>query len=111
MACPNCKMSLGWAQAECKDPGVSWYKPTEQVVRCKYCGARFNAEPKNLSAVIVCLVLAGFVYLEQGLLGWGKWVIGMLLGLAILLSVLSANRPYERIDESNELVRRRSGKL
>jgi len=98
MACPNCKMSVGWAQVEYKDSGVPWYKPTEQVVRCRYCGVRFRAEPKNLSLVILCLILAGLVYLEQGLIGCGKWVIGMLLGVVIFLGILESNRPYERIE-------------
>ena len=93
-------MSLGWARVEYKDPGVPWYKATEQVVRCKYCGVRFKAEPKkkHLSLFISSVVLASLVYLEQGFVGWGKWVIGLLLGVVVFLSILEANRPYERID-------------
>ena len=93
-------MSLGWAQVEYEDPGVPWYKPTEQVIRCRYCSVRFRAEPKkeHLSLVILCLGLTSFVYLEQGFVGWGGWVIGMLLGIVIFLSILGAMRPYERIE-------------
>jgi uncharacterized protein YbaR (Trm112 family) len=100
MACPNCKMSLGWAQVEYKDAGVPWYKPTEQVVRCKYCGVRFNAEPKkkHLNLVILSLMLASLVYLEQGFVGWGKWAIGILLCVIVFLGILETNRPYERIE-------------
>ena len=100
MACPNCKMSLGWAQADYEDSEVPWYKPAEQVVRCKYCGVRFKAEPKkkHLSLITLSLVLAGLVYIEQGFVEWGKWVIGMLLGVAVFLSILEANRPFVRID-------------
>jgi len=93
-------MSLGWAQVEYKDPGVPWYEPAEQVVRCKYCGVRFKAEPgrMHLSLVTLSLALAVFVYFEQGFVGWGKWVIGILLGVVVYLSILEADRPYVRIE-------------
>lgn len=71
-SCPNCKKSLGWAQAEYKDPGVPWYKPAEQVVRCKYCGARYKADQKNLPLVLLNLTIASFVYFEQGFETWGN---------------------------------------
>lgn len=98
MACPNCKMSLGWAQAEYEDPDVPWYKPTEQVVRCKYCGVRFKAEPKYFTLSIWCLVLAAMVFTSKGFVDWGKWVIGLIVIIAVFLTILDATRPYMRID-------------
>jgi hypothetical protein len=98
IACPNCKVSLGWATPEYEDTDTPWYKPTKHVIRCKYCGARFKAEPKYLSYVTSILVLASVVYLQQGFAGWGKWVIGILLGIVLILGILEFNRPYERID-------------
>lgn len=64
------------------------------------CGVRFRAEPKKryMSFVVLSLVLTGKVYLGRGLDGWGKWVIGMLLGVAVFVSVLEADRQYERIE-------------
>jgi len=98
MSCPNCNLSLGWARADYKDPEAPWYKHTEQIVTCKYCGVRYKAEPKYLSLFILILMLGSFVYLEQGFVGWGKWVMGLLFGTGVVLGILEANRPYERID-------------
>lgn len=91
-------MSLGWARPEYRDKDALWYKPTVQVIRCKYCDARFKADPKYLPYVISILILASAIYLYQGFLGWGKWVIGILLGIVITLGIFEFNRTYERID-------------
>ena len=93
-------MSLGWAQAEYKDSQVPWYKPTEQVVRCKYCGVRFKTEPKkkHLFLINLCVALASFVYLEQGFAGWGKWIIGIIFGAVLIIFIEEASRTYVRLE-------------
>lgn len=91
-------MSLGWTQVEYKERGIPWYKPAEQVVKCKYCDGRFKAGPKHLPLAAISLAVAIYIFGEQGFSGWGKWVIGLLLGLVVYLFILEANRQYERID-------------
>lgn len=105
MPCPNCKanprMALGWGTVVLKDRRTRWWKPAAVVIRCKYCGMRFQV---HQSAGATLATLAGMLAVLGSAKTMATWPSPLIAASAVAIVgiVAVATRKIVPLDPTAE---------